>query len=113
MGIDFNFNNFDFGDYVIRQENHDVVVDVVNSLNRIITESSDDGSVSGEIESISFEPEANEILIRAVINLAEIELTDIQALYSCRLWGGHIILRPENEMEFSVTIVMEGCFDEK
>lgn len=109
MSVDFNFNNFDFGDYVIIPEMHDVVVDIFNALNRI---ANDDGE-NGEVERIVFEPEDGRIIMRATFNSATIQLTDIQAMYSCRLYGGHITFRPENEMEFAVTIVMEGCFDEK
>lgn len=110
MSVDFNFNNFDFGDYVISPVMHDIVVDIFNTLNRIANENDTE---NGEVERVSFEPEAGRIIMRATFNTADIQLTDIQSMYSCRLYGGHITFRPENEMEFSVTIVMEGCFDEK
>ena len=109
MSVDFNFNNFDFGDYEIIPEIHDIIVDIFNTLNRIAV---DDGD-NGEVERVVFEPEDGRIIMRATFNKANIQLTDIQAMYSCRLYGGNIVFRAENEMEFSVTIVMEGCFDER
>lgn len=109
MAVDFDFNKFDFGDYTINPLMHDVIVDIFNTLCRI----SNDDNENGEVERVLFEPESNRIIMRASFNNFDVQLTDIQSIYSCRLYGGRISFRAENEMEFSVTVVLEGCFDEK
>lgn len=111
MGVDFNFNKFDFGDYELDERLHDIIVDLVNATNMMAASNSE--NPKGELENIKFDPEENTVEIIASFNNAVVDINTLTIWYAARLYGAQIVLKAENEYEFYIVISLSGCFRRK
>lgn len=101
MSVDFDFSNMDFGDRRIKPAYHDVFVDCVNMLIQ-----------HKGVPNVQMLSDVNGLYASCIFPKFMPTTTDIQVLYSLRLYGGNVVMVPsEDGKKIQIGIVLSNAFE--